>query len=158
MSIGIQLTRFDDWYEYLKQMPEEMQDRMREKMNMLVVKLQEKVLDNLHGKVLNKVSGQLADSISKQVRVDSRAISAWVGPIPMTPKAYALELGGTSYYKIVPTKKDFLKFEGKDGNLVIRKIVRHPPSKAFGYLIKALEEMGPDIDQAFTELLDEATQ
>src|SRR6266436_314187 len=70
--------------------------------------LKEKVLQNLDGKILQKRSGQLYESIQEETYTSGYDFIAFVGPIPATPKAYALEFGGKGDYVIPVGPKGFL--------------------------------------------------
>lgn len=107
-------------------------------------RLYQKVIENLSGRVLKKESGQLAASIREEVDVSGDVMMAIVGPEPQTPKAWALEYGGSKNYAIFPSKANVLRFYwDKVGSVVFLPYVDHPPSKEYAYLRTALAEMEP---------------
>ncbi len=101
--------------------------------------LKEKVLQNLDGKILQKRSGQLYGSIQEEIQVSDYDFIAFVGPIPATPKAYALELGGKGDYVIPVGPKGMLA--NKEGDFFSKRDVTHTPSKEYAYLRTAMEEV-----------------
>jgi hypothetical protein len=118
--------------------------------------LHNKVIENISGKILQKQSGQLAGSIQQSVDTSNEPMIGFVFPEPASPKAWALEKGGESYYPITPTKAAVLRFIAKSGETVFAKSVNHPPSKEFAYLRLALEEMEPIIPAEFRDAIAEA--
>ena len=122
-----------------------------DKLTDLTARVHEKVLDNVSGKILQKQTGQLADSIMQRISYGEKTVTGTVYVSPETPKAWALEKGGEGFYEIYPTKANVLRYYNKEGKKVFAKHVNHPPSKDFGYLREAFEEMAPLIP---TELAD----
>jgi len=105
-----------------------------------------KVIENLSGKVLQSKTGELKGSISKEVYHSGYEFIAFVGPVPATAKAFALEYGGKDYYMIYPSKAQVLAWIADDGDYVFAKRVAHPPSKEYAYLRSALEEVREELD------------
>jgi hypothetical protein len=132
-------------------------DRIRTKWNAKLEEtahlLKEKVLQNLDGKILHKRSGQLYESIQEETYTSGYYFIAFVGPIPATPKAFALELGGRGDYIIPVGPKGFLA--RKEDNFFSKRDVLHPPSKEYAYLRTALEEVEPTIPGEFAAILQE---
>jgi hypothetical protein len=111
-----------------------------------------KVMENVSGKILQKRSGQLASSIHKNVEVDNDFYIGEVYVSPTTPKAEALEKGGKSAYFIRAVNKPWLEWQNEEtGNWVRKRLVKHPPSKAFAYLRIALEETDELVPKGFRE-------
>ena len=127
------------------------------KFNELGEMLYQKVIENLSGKVLQQKSGQLAGSIRKEVDTGSDTLIAIVGPEPQSPKAWALEKGGSKNYAIFPIRANALHFYwDKVGREVWLPYVDHPPSKEFGYLAKALAEMYEIAPEEMAEAINRA--
>lgn len=116
--------------------------------------LKEKVLQNLDGKILHKRSGQLYESIHEETYSSGYDFIAFVGPIPATPKAFALEFGGKGDYIIPVGQKGFLA--SKEGDFFSKRDVLHPPSKEYAYLRIAAEEIEPMIPGEFITVLNGA--
>ncbi len=128
-------------------------EAVAEKLTDLTRRMREKVDENLNGKVLQKISGQLAGSIRDNVDTTAEPMSGVVWPDPATPKAWALEKGGKSYYPIFPVKAALLSWMTKDSGRIFRKSVNHPPSHAFHYLESALDEMRDLVPTEFQEAI-----
>src|ERR1700677_2785701 len=97
------------------------------KLNQLTDLLENKVIENLSGKILQKQSGELVSSVHKNTEQAGDMMTGRVFISPETTKAWVLEKGGQSYYNIVPTKADVLRFVTKSGETVFAKHVFHPP-------------------------------
>lgn len=124
------------------------------KMTELTILLYEKVQENLAGKILQTKSGQLLSSVEyERERMTEGVITGSVFINPETPKAFALEFGGKGNYPIVPTKSSVLRFISKGGATVFASSVDHPPSRKFGYLQHALEEIELRIPERFSDLI-----
>ena len=138
---------------------DEVSPALRERMGREIVSVGEilyaKVMENVSGKILQTKTGQLAGSIVMETDVASDPMSVFVGPVPETPKAFALEFGGKGSYEILPTKSRLLHFFSKSGDEVFTSHVNHPPSKAFRYLREALDELRPTIEGTFLEAVEE---
>ena len=113
----------------------------------------EKVIANLSGAVLQTKTGQLVGSIRQENRAYGDIYVGEVYPAPASPKAWALEKGGSGYYPIEATKAQMLHFFAKSGDEVFTKSVNHPPSLEFAYMRKALEEVGALIPSGFQEYI-----
>jgi len=118
--------------------------------------LKEKVLQNLDGKILHKRSGQLYESIHEETYASGYDFIAFVGPIPASPKAFALEYGGKGDYIIPVGPKGFLA--SKDGDFFSKRDVIHPPSKEYAYLRTAMEEIEPTLPGEFGLSVSEALE
>lgn len=106
--------------------------------------LYRKVIENVSGTVLQQRSGELARSIWRDVDIVGDTLTASVAVRPETPKALALEFGGSKSYAIYPSKARVLHFFwDKVGAWVYLTGVSHPPSREFAYLRKALAELEP---------------
>lgn len=126
------------------------------KMQALTEALYEKVILNVSGKILQTKSGQLKESIHKFYYATGDQYLGSVYVEPVTPKALALEKGGTRNYIISPVKAQVLRFIAKDGSVQFRHSVNHPPSKAFGYLSEALMEVQAMIPATFADYIQTA--
>jgi hypothetical protein len=124
-----------------------------EKLKVLTEELRLKVVDNVSGLILQKQSGALASSITATVDVDATPMEGFVTSSPFTLKAWVHEFGGEKSYDIFAINKSTLVFEGKDGELVFRKHVFHPPATAKWYLREALEQMEGPVQDGFDEVL-----
>lgn len=117
--------------------------RLRTKWNRTLertaTELYEKVLENLSGKILNVKTDQLRQSIAKEVESSDFDFIAFVGPVPATPKAYALEYGGKGDYVIPVGAKGVLA--NRETGFFSKRDVLHPPSKEYAYLRTAMEEV-----------------
>ena len=134
--------------------------RLREatakKMEELTNALYEKVIENIEGKILQSRTGELAKSVYKDVEITGDEYFGRVYISPVTDKAWVLEKGGQDYYPIVATKAQMLHFFTKSGEEIFTKSVNHPPSRAFGYMQRALEELVPAIPLGFQEYIQAA--
>jgi hypothetical protein len=148
LEVSITATNLDD-------LDERMRRAISRKMTQLTDLLYDKVIENLSGRVLQQKSGELIETVRKQRdRMSGGVINASVFMSPESPKAWALEVGGKGYYPIVPTKASILKFYWeKVGQIVYLHSVNHPPSRAFGYLRLAAEEVEPLIPEKFSDLV-----
>lgn len=148
LEISLQATHLDDLDERMKR-------AISRKMTQLTNLMYQKVIDNLSGKILQTKSGQLVGSVYKQRdRMSGGVITGHVGIEPETPKAWALEKGGRDFYPITPKSASVLKFYwDKVGETVYLHYVNHPPSRQFGYLSDALEEMRPEVPSRFSDLV-----
>ena len=145
-----------DYDSKLDTLDERIKVAVVEKLTSLTQIMYNKVRENLSGFVLNKVSGQLYDSVRQEVSSSGESDFGTVFMEPASPKAWALEKGGNGYYPIVPTKASLLRFFSKqEGQIVFRKEVNHPPSKAFGYLRLAFEEMQELVPEGFEQAINE---
>lgn len=145
---------FDIKFEYdsrLDTLDEAIITAVTKKLAELTIKMYEKVIENVSGKILQKQSGQLAGSVNLNFGFDGGTRIGEVFIDPASPKAWALEKGGTQYYDIRPTKAQFLHFFTKSGAEVFTKYVSHPPSREFAYLRTALDEMRPLVQPGLAE-------
>jgi hypothetical protein len=103
----------------LDQLPRKLQLALVEKMNLVI------------GEAHTKLAGALPSfKIDYGVEELGNTVIGYLEPAE--PKAIAREFGGKSYYWIVPTKANLLRFIGtKDGALVHTPSVFHPPSREF---------------------------
>ena len=116
-----------------------------------------KVVENVSGRILKKQTGELASQIYREVTIGQDTMLGEVGVRPESPKAWALEKGGKGYYAILPNKSHILHFYwGKLGKMVFLPSVNHPPSRKFGYLISALEEMRTLVPEEMDRALHQA--
>jgi phage pi2 protein 07 len=145
-------------FEYsnnIKEMETKIREAIAAKLVVLTDVMYGKVITNLSGAILNKQSGQLVSSVKQYVDTSSEPMVGEVFIDPVTPKALALEYGGKSYYLIAPVKAQMLHWE-RGGEYFFRKQVNHPPSKAYGYLHVAFEEMEGLVSEEFKNAIDEA--
>ena len=141
--------------------PSDLDSRFRialeQKFSQLSQMLYDKVIENLSGKILRQKTGQLLESIRQETDVGSDPMMTIIGPEPATPKAWALEEGGTKSYIIVPVRAGALHFYWeKIGQEVWFPAVNHPPSQKFGYLSNALAEMHEPFVEGMRETAQEA--
>jgi hypothetical protein len=114
----------------------------------------EKVIENLSGKILQSKSGELVSSIHKErTRLSEGVITGTVFVSPESPKAWALEKGGSGSYPIIAKNQALKFFWDKVGQVVFFPSVNHPASKEFGYLRRALEEMEPEVPERFSDIV-----
>lgn len=140
--------------EFWNSLPEALREAIREKTIDQTIALYNKVMENVEGKILHSKSGQLAESIKYSSKQDGDAYTGSIYVSPATPKAFALEYGGKDYYSIVPVNKKMLHFFWeKVGMSVYLDYVDHPPSKEFGYLRTALEDV--NLAEGYTQVVDE---
>jgi len=132
------------WEINLDNLEERFRVAINEKFVKLVDQLYDKVMENVSGKILQKQTGTLASQIVKEIDVETEVLFGFVGVSPESPKAFALEKGGKSAYVIVPNKAKILHWF-RDDKHHFANAVLHPPSKEYGYLAKAGEEMAPII-------------
>jgi hypothetical protein len=145
-----------DYDGRLDSMEGEMRAAIARKLTELTTMLHAKVVENLSGKILQKVSGQLAGSVQQTVDTGGEPMVGEVFIDPASPKAWALEKGGEKNYMILPSKGTMLKFYwDKMGQTVFLKEVNHPPSREFGYLRLAAEEMVDLVPAGFNEVLQQ---
>lgn len=132
---------------------------LRAKMDELVDQLYAKVMENLNGGVLQRKSGALAESIQHGVEEQGDLLIGFVAPEPQDAKALALELGGSNYYWIFPSKARLLRFLGSKGDIAYASSVFHPPSRAYRYLGSAFDDIalkiGPELAAVAAQALHE---
>ena len=148
LEIGLETTNINDLDVRIRR-------AISRKMTDLTRLMYDKVLENLSGKLLNKRSGQLISSIEyDRERISEGVIEGSVYVNPETPKAWALEKGGEREYPILPTKASVLAFYWeKAGQKVFLAGVTHPPSREFGYLRHALDDIEEMIPDRFSDLI-----
>ena len=109
---------------------------------------------NVEGAVLNRKTGQLAESIEIHVTTSTEPMVGWVGPVPASPKAWALEVGGKGSY-IIPIGKVGV-LANKETGFFSRRDVLHPPMRARHYLELALEEL--NVEEEFISAINGALE
>jgi phage gpG-like protein len=145
--ITAQIVGDDKLIGKLRSLPGRMRPRLKQTVKVLTIKLQRYVKEKkLTGQVLHVRTDNLRGSINQHVEETATGAVGIVG----TNVKYAriLEFGGvTKPHDIVPVKKQALAFMGRDGSLVIRKLVHHPGSKIkeYRFLRGALADMKPEI-------------
>lgn len=129
---------------------------MKERFAEVADMLQQKVIDNIMYAKFKNPTGALAGTIQKDVDTGSSPMSVIVGPVPESPKAWALEYGGKGSYAIFPTKAAVLRFYWeKVGAVVFRPYVQHPPMMEYRYLRDALAEAEPEALGMLASVIDE---
>jgi hypothetical protein len=119
------------------------------------LELYAKVRANVDGAILARRSGQLANSIRVSSRQEGNDYVGSVYVDPATPKAFALEFGGTKDYIITAlTKPNLMFFWEREERWFVGPMVNHPPSKEYAYLRSALEDV--NLAAGYTEVVDEA--
>jgi hypothetical protein len=147
LEISLQSTGLDD-------LDIKMRRAISKKMTQLTDIMYEKVIENLSGKILQSKSGELVSSIHKErTRLSEGVITGRVFVSPESPKAWALEKGGSSSYPIFAKNETLKFFWDKMGQVVYFPSVNHPASKEFGYLRHALEEMEPLVPERFSDIV-----
>ena len=147
LKIGFDYPKFDG-------LPEELHDAIAEKLIDQTYSLYQKVMRNVEGAVLNRKTGQLAESIEIHVTTSTEPMVGWVGPVPASPKAWALEVGGKGSY-IIPIGKVGV-LANKETGFFSRRDVLHPPMRARHYLELALEEL--NVEEEFISAIDGALE
>lgn len=131
--------------------------RVRRKWNLKLEEtaklLYEKVLENLSGKILQSKTGQLRESIELETQTSGYDFIAFVGPVPATPKAYALEFGGRGDYLIPLGPKGMLA--NRETGFFSKNSVIHPPSKEYAYLRTALSDIEATLPGELVAVIDE---
>jgi hypothetical protein len=152
--LSIQITPSPGFGEKIYGLSARIRTKWNQKLEQTAELLHEKVLENLSGKILGVRSGQLRDSIQKDVYSSGYDFIAFVGPVPATPKAFALEYGGKGDYLIPVGPKGFLA--NREGDFFTKHSVDHPPSKEYAYLRMALEEVEIGLPGELVLAVDEA--
>jgi len=126
-------------------------------MNKITDALYEMVVENLSGKILQAKSGQLLRSVKKTLpeMVEEGFIQGSVVIEPATAKAYALEYGGKKPYPIPKGLRKTLMGNLEEDFGPVKKVYAHPPSKAYGYLSTAAEEIEPELIGTWVEVFQE---
>jgi hypothetical protein len=150
--VRVVVTQEGELYASLSGLAPRVKEALRVRMEELVDEIYAKVEENLGGGLLQQKSGALAASIQHGVTEQGDTLIGFVTPEPQDAKALALELGGSGYYNILPSKGRLLRFIAKDGATVYASSVLHPPSRAFRYLGTAFDEIvskvGPELAAA----------
>lgn len=121
---------------------QEFRSALEVKFTQLAKQLYDKVMENVSGKILEQRTGELAGSIRQLTDISGDFMTTILGPVPETPKAFALEYGGSEFYPIFPSKAKVLHFFwSKIGQEVWLPSVNHPPSREFAYMRSALAEL-----------------
>lgn len=152
--LSIEVRAEEGFFEKLKGYTARTQRKYNLELDRITELVFQKVIENLNGKILQPKTGQLRDSIQKETHHEGYDFIAFVGPLPPTAKAYALEYGGDHSYPIPVGPKGFLA--NKDDNFFSKSDVIHPPALKYAYLASALTEVEPEIDaQKFFATLEE---
>jgi hypothetical protein len=151
--LSIQISSSDAFGERLYGLSDRVRTRWNEKLEFTAKLLYEKVIENLSGRILQVQSGQLRDSVELEVFTSGYDFIAFVGPVPVTPKAVALEFGGAGDYLIPLGRGGVLA--NRETGFFSKSTVVHPPSKEYAYLRTAMEEIEALIPTEFDALLRE---
>lgn len=151
--LSIQISSSEAFGEKLYGLSERVRLRWNAKLEATARLLYEKVIENLSGRILHEQSGQLRDSIDLEIFTSDYDFIAFVGPVPVTPKAVALEFGGVGDYLIPVGPKGVLA--NPTTGFFSKHSVVHPPSKEYAYLRTAMEEVESLIPGEFETLLRE---
>lgn len=142
--LSIEVRAEEEFFTKLKGYTARTQRKYNLELDRITELVFQKIVENLNGKILQPKTGQLRDSIQKEVHHEGYDFIAFVGPVPATAKAYALEYGGTHEYPIPVGPKGILA--NKDDNFFSKRDVLHPPALKYAYLALALAEVEPEID------------
>ena len=94
-------------------------------------------------------TGKLARSIVKEVDEDGVASIKALAP-------YAIHvIKGTAPHEIRPVNASCLAFKVAGGDMVFRKVVRHPGTKPNPFLERAVEKARDQVESLFAELFTE---
>jgi hypothetical protein len=142
--LSIEIRTNDAFYTKLKGYTQRTQAKYNAELDRITDLIFTKVIENLSGKILEPKTGQLRDSIVKETHHSGYDFIGFVGPVPTTAKAYALEFGGRDWYLIPIGERGVLA--NKAENFFSKSAVGHPPSKEYAYLRSALNDVLPEID------------
>jgi hypothetical protein len=151
--LSVQITSSEAFGERLYGLSDRVRARWNAKLESTARLLYEKVIENLSGKILQIQSGELLGSIDLEIFTSEYDFIAFVGPVPVTPKAVALEFGGAGDYLIPVGKGGVLA--NKDTGFFSKATVVHPPSKEYAYLRVAMEEVENLIPNEFDMIFRE---
>lgn len=152
MKLGIQL-KFD---KNLTSMDAKFQEALKEKFVYAVNLMQDRLVENVTGRILNKRTGALLAKIeaSKELKITSKQLYAFVGVKDAGKKEKTLEFGGRKAYAIFPVRARALRWIDEAGVKQFRAyVLHHPPLKAFGYLRDVEEEIGPILMYELEDML-----
>jgi hypothetical protein len=142
--LSIEIRATEDFFTKLKGYTARTQAKYNTELDRITDLVLTKVIENLSGKILQSKTGELVGSISKETHHSGYDFIGFVGPVPATPKAWALEFGGKHSYLIPLGDKGVLA--NKDEQFFSKRAVIHPPSKEYAYLRSALDDVLPEID------------
>jgi hypothetical protein len=117
----------------------------------------EKVMENLSGKILQVQTGQLRRSVRTNVWREGKY--KFLGEViidPPSAKAWALEMGGTKSYAILPAKASILHWFRYGRHNYALRVLHHPPSKEYNYLRSVVEGVRPMLKSAMAEAVQAA--
>lgn len=145
---AIQITTSQAIYDEWSELPVKFRLELATKIDRIADLVEAKVRENLSGGILDIKSGQLIGSIRKEIDIAAigavehgGAFIAFVGPIPATPKAWALEYGGKGSYVIPVGKRGVLA--NRETGFFSKRDVVHPPAKEYAYLRSVPPEIAP---------------
>jgi len=81
-------------------------------------------------------------ALSRSITYRQNGLKGWYGPDPVTVVAKVQE-SGSDPYVIRPKNAKVLAFEGKDGNTVFAREVKHPGVKGSFYLKRSRQAVEP---------------
>lgn len=151
--LSIQIHPSEAFGEKLYGLSDRVRAKWNAKLETVAKLLYEKVIENLEGKILQPRSRQLVDSVDLEIFTSGYDFVAFVGPVPATPKAAALEFGGEGDY-VIPVGPKGVLANPQTGFFSKHDVV-HPPSKEYAYLRTALRDIENLIPDEFETIFQE---